>query len=57
MEKEESSEALPEEQPKRQKDNENANKEEMNFFIFTSHEQHVDIRIRAGLAHCSLDFG
>ena len=57
MEKEESSEALPEAHPKRQKDNENANKEDMNFFIFTSHEQHVDIRIRAGLAHCCLDFG
>lgn len=55
MEKEESSEALPEAHLKRQKDNENANKEEMNFFISTSYEQHVDIRIRGGFAHGSLN--
>ncbi len=57
MEKEESSEALPEEQPNTDNDKDNIIREEINLFISTSYEQHVDIRIRAGLAHCSLDFG
>lgn len=55
MEKEESSEALPEAHPKRQKDNDNTRREDMTFFMSTSYEQHVDIRIRGGFAHGSLN--